>query len=80
MNKLTPILCSVFRVRPEDIKDGASMQDIPGWDSLTHMDLIATLEQAFDVQFTGDEIADMRSVQAIRALLAKTCRQDGYQE
>ena len=79
MNKLTPILCRVFRVRPEDITNDSSIEDIPGWDSLTHIDLIVTLEKAFDVQFTGDEIADMRSVQAIRELLDKRAGQDGYQ-
>ena len=35
--------------------------NISSWDSMSHMMLIARVEEAFSIEFTGDEIADFRT-------------------
>jgi acyl carrier protein len=30
--------------------------DLPGWDSLAHVSLLATIENAFGIQFSDDEL------------------------
>lgn len=38
-------------------------EDIPAWDSVGHMDLIATLEDEFDIEMETDDIIDFNSFQ-----------------
>lgn len=43
--------------------------DVPNWDSIGHMNLVASLEQEFQVQFEVDEIMEMSSPQKILDIL-----------
>lgn len=49
--------------------DSLALSDIPSWDSLAHMMLIIRLEETYQVQLTGDEIADIKSVGDARSAL-----------
>jgi len=49
--------------------DNLLLCKIKTWDSMTHMLLITRVEQIFGVEFTGDEIADFRSVGDVRQAL-----------
>lgn len=40
---------------------GLKYQDIAGWDSVGHMNLIAALEDAFDIMMDTDDIIDLSS-------------------
>jgi acyl carrier protein len=44
-------------VRPE-----LSADDVDGWDSLTHLRLILTVEKAFHVKFSAAEIGKLKNV------------------
>lgn len=66
---LERIFAQVFSVSENTVNDFLALREIPSWDSMTHMMLIVRLEEAFSVEFTGDEIADFRSVKDIRAAL-----------
>lgn len=46
-------------------------QDIPAWDSVGHMSLIAALEDAFDIMMETDDIIDFNSFEKGQELLAK---------
>ncbi len=59
----------VFALPESSIVDSLALNDIPTWDSLAHMMLIVRLEDAYQIQFTGDEIADLKSVGDVRAAL-----------
>jgi len=69
--KLEIVLGEVFSLAPEKIYDSLSLQNIETWDSMTHMVMIIRLEEAFEIQFSGDEIADIRSIGDIREILTK---------
>lgn len=45
------------------------MADLDVWDSLKHMELIASLEQQLNIQLSFDEIVAMRSVGDIKRTL-----------
>ena len=40
---------------------GLKYQDIAGWDSVGHMNLIAAIEDAFDIMMDTDDIIDLSS-------------------
>ncbi len=48
----------------------STFEDVPEWDSLAHVNLIAAIEERFDVKFTVPEIMEMNSVEEIREVLA----------
>ena len=68
---LERIFAEVFAIPEDRINDSLALRDIVSWDSMTHMILIARLEEVFAVEFTGDEIADFRNVKDIRDALLR---------
>ena len=55
----------------EDQLAGLKYQDIPAWDSVGHMGLIAALEDAFDIMMDTDDIIDFSSYEKGKEILAK---------
>ena len=71
MEKLNKILAESFEISEAEVLKNLSMDDISSWDSLTHMSLIVSIEEGFDIELTGDDIADMTSCDAIRTTVSK---------
>ena len=63
------VLVDVLQVPPSAVTDELAMTDLEIWDSLKHMELIASLEQRFGIELTFDEIVRMRSVGEIKRVL-----------
>jgi acyl carrier protein len=51
---------------PEKITDDMSFEDTPEWDSLKHMELIATLEDELNIELTMDDIVTLTTVAKLR--------------
>lgn len=66
---LEKIISEVFALPESSVIDPLALNDIPTWDSLAHMMLIVRIEEIYQIQFTGDEIADIKSVGDVRTLL-----------
>lgn len=47
------------------ITPGLTMDDVPSWDSLRHIQLLAKLEEVFGVEFEFQDTLAMTSVRAI---------------
>ena len=50
---------------------GLKYQSIPLWDSIGHMNMIASLEEAFDIMMDTDDIIDFSSYEKGMEILAK---------
>ena len=55
----------------EDQLPGLKYQDVKAWDSVGHMGLIASLEEAFDIMMDTDDIIDFSSYEKGREIMAK---------
>ena len=44
------------------LTDETTAHDVSGWDSVTHINLMFSIEQVFGVQFTGNELAEFKNV------------------
>lgn len=55
----------------EEQVEGLKYQDIPTWDSVGHMGLIAELEDTFDIQFETDDIVEFGSFEQGIEILKK---------
>ena len=60
-----------FQVERSTIKDESTPDEIERWDSVTHMDLLARLEQAFKVNFDMEEISEMQTIGMVKQILRK---------
>ncbi len=56
-------------LRTELPADGVDRDRLAAWDSLRHVEVIFAVEEAFDIQFTQDEMADARSLDALVGLV-----------
>ncbi len=50
----------VFDDEHLDLEDGMTAEDIPGWDSLTHINLIIAVEKRFGIKFATAEISSLK--------------------
>lgn len=69
MKKLDKILCEVFRLKDSELSDALTMQDIERWDSLTHMDLVTSIEEGLEIQLTMDDIMSMKDIKTIKKIV-----------
>ena len=68
---LESIFCSTFQIEKDKISDDARPENTEAWDSISHMELISKMEEAFVVNFDASEIASMDSVKEIKKVLRK---------
>jgi acyl carrier protein len=60
--KLTTLFQDVFDDDEVILQDRTTAQDIEGWDSLTHVNLMVSAEQAFGIKFKTSEMAQLTNV------------------
>ena len=62
LDKLNYIFCEVFD--DEDIKIAPEMtaNDVDGWDSLSHVNLIVAIETKFNIRFNQKELLTFKNV------------------
>lgn len=71
MEKLNQILSEIFKLPITETCKDLSMYEVSTWDSLSHMDLIVAIENEFNIQLTGDDIAEMITFNSIRDIVSK---------
>ena len=62
LEKYNATFCETLNVKENQLAD-LKYQDIPEWDSVGHMSLVAALEDAFDIMMETDDIIDLSSYQ-----------------
>jgi acyl carrier protein len=55
----------------ENQLEGLKYQDVPGWDSIGHMTLMAALEEVFDIMMDTEDIIDFSSFEKGKEILGK---------
>jgi acyl carrier protein len=71
MEKVNSIIATTFKISIETASENHTMKEIRTWDSLKHMELIVSIESEFGIEISGDDIAEMISLDAIRQTVAK---------
>lgn len=60
-SRLNDVFADVFD-RTVALSDATTAADVEGWDSLTHITLIGTVEDEFDVKFPMKDVVHMKNV------------------
>ena len=72
---LNAVFRKVFRNPDLSVTGNTTAADIPRWDSLTHMHLVAEVEKHFGIVITFDEAGSFANVGELAALILKKKRQ-----
>ena len=67
--RLTEIFHDVFDEESIIVTPELTAKDVDGWDSLTHIRLILTVEKAFKIKFSTSEIGQLETVGDLAALI-----------
>jgi acyl carrier protein len=55
-NKIKEIMAGVFKIEADSISDDTTIGNVEKWDSLGHMNLVAALEEEFDIVLDDEDI------------------------
>lgn len=67
--RLTGIFQDVFDEDSIEVTPKLSADDVDGWDSLTHIRLILSIEKVFKIKFSTSEIGKLENVGDLVALI-----------
>jgi len=68
--RIREVMAGILGVDAESIGDGFARADSPRWDSLNHLRMITSLEQALELRFTMQEVRAMERLAEIRRAVA----------
>jgi acyl carrier protein len=66
---LKQVMATMLNVDAASIGPDASMDTIPSWDSLRHMNLVLALEEEFNVQIPDEDAGNITSYKLIKLVL-----------
>ena len=63
------MMAAFFKISIDEINTASSVDTIEAWDSLNHMKLVMALEEAYDIELTEEEVAELLSFELIMLTL-----------
>jgi acyl carrier protein len=72
--RLTPIFHDVFGDDSLTLRPDMTADDVPEWDSLTHIRLMLTVQKEFNVKFSAAEIGRLKNVAGLAELISAKAR------
>lgn len=63
--RIKNIIAGTLNVSLNEVEDDTAIGDLPSWDSLKHLQIIANIEKEFDIRFTPDIMMDLEDVSDI---------------
>lgn len=71
LEKYNEAFVNGLEIEAEIVKPGLKYEGVDNWDSVGHMNLVAELEDAFDIMFETDDIIDFDSYEKGMEILKK---------
>ena len=68
-DELERVFRDVFGDESIVLTDATTAADVPGWDSLGHINLMFSIEERFGVQFEGNQLAEFANVGELERFL-----------
>jgi acyl carrier protein len=74
---LKQVMATMLNVDASTINADSSMDNVPNWDSLRHMNLVLALEEEFKVTIPDEEAGDITSYKLIKLVLEELLQAQG---
>ncbi len=69
--KLKKVVLAQLELDDWDLRDETTADQVPGWDSLSHVRVISAVEDAFGIRFQTSEIVRLSNLGKLQALIEK---------
>ena len=69
--RLKEVIRRLLKIDESEINDNTSVDTVPLWDSLKHLELVLTLEGEFNVSFTSDQTIEILNYPLIKIVLTE---------
>ena len=66
-NKVYEIVAGICNVEVSEVNENSTVGDFPQWDSVGHLSILSSVEEAFDISFEPEEMMEMEDVKDIVA-------------
>jgi acyl carrier protein len=66
---LKQVIATMLKVDASTISEESSMDNVPNWDSLRHMNLVLALEEEFRVSIPDEDAGNITSFKLIKLVL-----------
>ncbi len=67
--RLKQIILKELNLNDFDFKDETTANQVPGWDSFNHINVILAIEKDYDVHFKGLEILKVKNIGELQKLI-----------
>jgi acyl carrier protein len=74
LGKLEPIFVDVLDIPDLQLTADSNAQNVEGWDSLAHINLVVAIEKEFKIRFGLGELQDLKNVGEMADLIARKTR------
>jgi len=68
-DELKKVILTELNLDDFDLQDGTIAPDVPGWDSLNHINVIIAVEKHFNVRFKSYEVLRLKNVGDLQKLV-----------
>ena len=69
--KLKRVLANIFNINIDEIDDATSVDSVPQWDSLKHLNLVLALEHEFNITLSTEQTVEILNYPLIKAVLGE---------
>ena len=70
--RILNIIANVLDVDINEIELDTAIGDLPEWDSIHHLQIIAELEKEFEIKYTPEELAELEDISDLISLTEDT--------
>jgi len=67
--RLKSVILGIVHLEDFDFKDSTTAAEVPGWDSLKHVAILAAVEQEYAIRFRSMEVIRLKNVGELQALI-----------
>lgn len=68
-DQLKKVILNVLELEDFDMKDETTADQVPGWDSLNHINVILAIEKEYNLKFKGIEILKIKNIGELQQLI-----------
>jgi len=75
-DELKKVILNVLELDDFDMKDETTADQVPGWDSLNHINVILAIEKEYNLKFKGLEILRIKNIGELQQLINSKLQQN----
>lgn len=65
LERVIEIVATTCDVDMSEVNENSTVGDFPAWDSMGHLSILSSVEEAFDISFEPEEMMEMEDVKDI---------------